>query len=32
MFDIEFVRFMAEAGMGMAETLLLTGPRVYTAG
>ena len=28
MFEIELERFMAEAGIGIAEILLLTGPRV----
>jgi hypothetical protein len=28
MLDMELVRFMAEEGMGMAEELVVTGPRV----
>jgi hypothetical protein len=29
---IELERFMAEAGMGMADELLLTGPKVCACG
>lgn len=32
MFDIELERFMADAGIGMAEMLLFTGPKVCARG